>query len=444
MGQKVAVVGSGVSGMSAAWLLSQTGEVTVYERAGRLGGHTNTVRVEWPEGGTTAVDTGFIVYNEANYPNLTALFSHFGVATQTAEMDFAVSLDGGALEYGSATPTAMFAQKRNIVRPRFWAMLRDLVRFYRQAPVDEALRTEALVSIGDYLKSGGYCSAFLDDHLFPQAAAIWSASVGSIRDYPAAALVRFFENHGLLKLAGRPQWRTVTGGSAAYVEKLTAAYADKVRLNAGARRIRRLPGAGVQIEDETGHTERFDKVLIAAHADQALAMLDQPTEAERRLLGAFRYAPNTAVLHTDTALMPRRRAAWSSWNYLGRRGDQTGRCVTYWMNRLQSLKTPQPLFVTLNPHIEPDPAKILHAEAYEHPMFDAAAIGAQRELWSLQGQGGVWFCGAHFGSGFHEDGLQSGLAAAEAMGGARRPWSVARESGRIFVTESAAQAEMAA
>lgn len=437
MKHKIAVIGTGISGMSAAWLLSSRHDVTVFEREGRTGGHSNTVKVRWPEGGETPVDTGFIIYNELNYPNLTALFAHLDIPTRQAEMDFAVSLNDGALEYGSARPSAVFAQKRNLFSPRFWSMLRDLLRFYREAADDEALRNEAALSIGDYLKSGGYCSAFMDDHLFPQAAAIWSASVGSIRDYPAAALVRFFENHGLLKLAGRPQWRTVKGGSREYVSRLTSAYADRMRLGSGVRRIRRLAD-GVLVTDDLGRTERFDRVLIATHADQALAMLDDPTPDEQRLLGAFRYTQNTAVLHSDTALMPRRRAAWSSWNYIGERDNPQGRCVTYWMNRLQTLDTPEPLFVTLNPHVEPRADKVLRVEEYAHPLFDGAAIAAQRQLWSLQGHRGTWFCGAHFGAGFHEDGLQSGLAAAEDMGGVRRPWSVPNESGRIFVNPAAA------
>jgi uncharacterized protein len=437
----VAVVGSGVSGLSAAWLLSRRYAVTLYEAADRLGGHANTVEVQDREGGRTSVDTGFIVYNEENYPNLTALFRHLGVPTKPAEMDFAVSLDRGKLEYGSARPTALFAQRRNVISPRFWAMLRDLVRFYREAPADQALVREVQLSIGEYLQGGGYCAAFMEDHLLPQAAAIWSASVGQIRDYPAAALVRFFDNHGLLKLSGRPQWRTVEGGSRRYVETLSAATKADVRLGCAVRRIVRNP-SGVIVEDATGRLERFDRVLVATHANHALAMLSEPSAEEVRLLGAFRYSANTAVLHTDTSLMPQRRAAWSSWNYIGRRGDAEGRCVTYWMNRLQGLKTAEPLFVSLNPHTPPDPAKVLREEAYEHPLFDARALAAQSELWSLQGRGGVWFSGAHFGSGFHEDGLQAGLAAAEAMGAPRRPWSVADESGRIHLPPEPAEFPM--
>lgn len=433
--QSIAVVGTGISGMAAAWLLAGRHAVSVYEAAGRIGGHSHTVDAQDRTGASVPVDTGFIVYNEQNYPNLTALFAHLGVKTRKAEMDFAVSLDDGQLEYGSATPTAIFAQKRNVFSRRFWAMLRDLTRFYREAPADKSLRNEDIrISIGEYLQTGGYCSAFLEDHLFPQAAAIWSSSVGSIRDYPAAALVRFFENHGLLKIFGRPQWRTVEGGSRAYVRALTAGFSDRIRLERSVTGVQRTTD-GVLVTDSRGFTERYDQVLIATHADQALAMLAEPTPQERELLGAFRYSRNVAVLHTDPALMPRRRAAWSSWNYIGQRSDPAGRCVTYWMNRLQSLKSAEPLFVTLNPCIAPHPDKVLRTERYDHPMFDAAAMTAQRRLWSLQGVGGVWFCGAHFGAGFHEDGLQSGLAAAEAMGGVRRPWSVPRESGRIFISQ---------
>jgi predicted NAD/FAD-binding protein len=431
-GRRIAVVGGGIAGMSAAWLLSGRHEVTLYDKNPRIGGHSNTVDAIWPDGAATPVDTGFIVYNEATYPNLTALFAHLEVPTKTAEMDFAVSLDNGAFEYGSARPAAIFAQKRNLLSPRFWGMLRDLLRFYRDAPADASLHDEAIISIGEYLQAGGYCQAFLHDHLYPQAAAIWSASVGSIRDYPAQSLIRFFKNHGLLQVVGRPQWRTVDGGAREYVQRLTAPYQDRIRLDCGVRRIHRGPDQ-VTIEDRQGGRACFDEVLIAAHADEALAMLEAPSAEEQRLLGAFRYTPNTAVLHTDTALMPRRRAAWSSWNYVGDRGDDAGRCVTYWMNRLQGLKSPEPLFVTLNPHLEPDPAKVMRRFDYEHPMFDATAMAAQRELWALQGRQRTWFCGAYFGAGFHEDGLQSGLAAAEALGGVRRPWSVLKESGRIFL-----------
>jgi predicted NAD/FAD-binding protein len=431
-GRRVAVIGSGISGMSAAWLLSRRFEVTVYEQDGRIGGHTNTVEVETPDG-PLQVDTGFIVYNEENYPNLTALFEHLGVETRLSDMSFGVSLDDGALEYSSFNLQGLFAQAANIVSPRFWSMLRDIPRFYQTGLRDLLKGGLPHMSLGEYLRAGGFCRAFEEDHLLPQAAAIWSTTPGAMRDYPIAAFLRFFHNHGLMRLTARPLWRTVVGGSRAYVDRLTAAYADRIRLGRGVVGVRR-GGDGVWIRDVTGHEERFDDVVIAAHADQALKLLEDPNAEERRLLGAIRYTPNRAVLHTDAAFMPRRRAAWSSWNHIGRRADPDSGGVTYWMNRLQGLPERWPLFVTLNPANEPDPAKVIKVVDYEHPLFDAAAVQAQQHLWSLQGVRRTWFCGAWFGAGFHEDGLQSGLAVAEAMGAPRRPWEVENESSRIWLT----------
>lgn len=430
-GRRIAVVGSGIAGMSAAWLLSRRFDVTVFEKNGRLGGHANTVEVATPDG-PLHVDTGFIVYNEENYPNLTALFEHLGVATRLSDMSFGVSLDEGALEYSSFNLQGLFAQGANLVSPRFWSMLRDIRRFYRagnRAVVNDTLPAQ---SLGDYLRAGGYCRAFEEDHLLPQAAAIWSTSPGAMRDYPVAAFLRFFHNHGLMQLTARPLWRTVVGGSRAYVEALTRTYADRVRLGCAAVSLRRAED-GVWIRDAHGEVQRFDDVVIAAHADQALHLLEDPDAAERRLLGAIRYSTNRAVLHTDPALMPRRRAAWSSWNHLGRRADPDSGGVTYWMNRLQGLPERWPLFVTLNPASDPHPDTVLRDQTYEHPLFDAAAVEAQSQLWSLQGVRRTWYCGAWFGAGFHEDGLQAGLAVAEAMGGPRRPWTVAKESDRIHL-----------
>jgi predicted NAD/FAD-binding protein len=440
---KIAVVGTGIAGMSAAWLLSRDHEVTVYEAADRLGGHTNTFDAPTRGGGSTPVDTGFIVYNELNYPNLVALFDHLGVETRRSDMSFAVSLDNGGLEYGSTNLKAVFAQKRNLLRPRFWSMLRDLQRFYKTAPltVDEADRTTTL---GDYLARHGYGAPFKDDHLLPQASAIWSSDIEAIKDYPMASFVRFFANHGLLEIDidARPQWRTVVGGSRAYIPALTAPYADRIRLNAGVSAIVRT-GAGVAVQDKTGHTEPFDHAVIAAHAPEALAMLAEPTALERELLGAIRYTPNTAVLHTDVSLMPRRRAVWSAWNYVGRTGGRGE--VTYWMNLLQGLKGQEDYMVSLNPPRPgekgaPRPEAVIATQHYEHPVFDVGAGLAQRRLWSLQGLRNTWFCGAYFGSGFHEDGLQAGLAVAEALGGVQRPWTVSEPSGRIFVDALSAKA----
>lgn len=419
---KVAVVGSGISGLSAAWLLNGAHDVTVYEADGRIGGHSNTVAVPGVAGG---VDTGFIVFNEPTYPNFTALLAHLGVASRATDMSFAVSLDGGRLEYGS---NGLFAQKRNLLRPRFYAMLRDLVRFYREAPRDLAeMDGETLAA---YLDRNRYGTAFRDDHLYPMAAAIWSTPAGAIGQYPAASFVRFCDNHGLLKLINRPIWRTVQGGSRAYVDRLTAPFADKIRRGRPVIAIERHE-AGVTVIDGGGRAEAFDHVILACHADQALALLDRPTTAERDVLGAFGYSVNRTVLHSDPALMPTRRRAWSSWNYLADTGARDRLSVSYWMNALQGLKTPEPMIVTLNPLREPDPAKVWYETSYTHPLFDAAASAAQRRLWSLQGVGHVWYAGAHFGAGFHEDGLQAGLAVAELIGGVARPWTVADPSGRI-------------
>ena len=428
---QIAVVGSGISGLSCAWLLDQGHEVTLYEAESRLGGHTNTVDVA-SAAGPLAVDTGFIVYNEAAYPNLTALFAHLGVATRATEMSFAVSLDDGALEYGSAHPLALLAQPSNAFKPRFWSMMRDLIRFYREAPMALAALELQPETLGQLLDRGGYGQAFQEDHLLPQVGAIWSSSAGQARDYPAAALIRFFENHGLMKIVNRPQWRSVAGGSRSYVQRIAEAFSGDIRRDAAVQSVRRT-AAGVLVRDADGGEARYDQVVLATHADQALRLLSSPTAQERKVLGAFRYSSNLAVLHTDATLMPRRRAAWSAWNHLGRRGEPDGFCVTYWMNELQGLPKGQDIFVTLNPCRPPDPAKVLGRFDYEHPLFDAASLDAQRRLWSLQGAGGVWFCGAHFGAGFHEDGLQSGLAVAEQLGGGRRPWDVPGESGRIHI-----------
>ena len=421
---KIAVVGSGVAALSSAWLLSQRHRVTVYEKADRLGGHSNTVVAETPQG-EVAVDTGFICFNDATYPNLIALFDKLGVRSRATDMSFAVSLDQGRFEY--AAP-GLFAQRRNLVRPRFWSMLGEILRFYRQAPEDLEGLTDPQLTLGEYLKRQGFSEAFRDDHLLPMAAAIWSSPAHTLMDYPAEAFIRFCGNHGLLKLVDRPMWRTVEGGSRVYVEQLARAIAD-IRLGVGVRAVRRTDG-GVLVQDDQGRTECFDHVVIGTHANQALAMLAEPSDQESETLGAIKYSRNLTVLHTDSDLMPRRRRAWASWNYIGA-GEEL--CVTYWMNRLQGLPG-QDLFVTLNPPRAPKAGALLRSEIYEHPIFDPAAIQAQKSLWSLQGRGGVWFCGAYFGAGFHEDGLQSGLAVAEQLGGVRRPWSVQDESGRIHLT----------
>jgi len=436
---KIAVVGSGIAGLSAAWLLSQRHDVTVFEADSRIGGHCHTV-----DTGEARVDTGFIVYNDTTYPNLSALFSHIGTSTKVSDMSFAVSMDEGALEYSGSSLSGIFAQRRNVASPRFWSMLRDLVRFYRAAPQDVRNIAQA-TSLDEYLDSAGYGRALREDHLYPMAAAIWSTPAVEIGNYPAESFIRFCENHGLLKLFRRPVWRTVDGGSSAYVEKLIAPFRDSIRVDAPVTGIRRVSGA-VQISTPGAEPEWFDDVVIGAHADQALRMLADASQEERRLLGAFTYGRNETLLHTDSALMPKRRAVWSSWNYLAQ-SARTGAgvnargmrkpCVTYWMNRLQRISDTTPLFVTLSPATPPAPEKVIWSGIYEHPLYNAQTLEAQSRLWSLQGMRNTWFCGSYFGSGFHEDAIQAGLAVAESLGGVRRPWTVQGESDRIHLRHHA-------
>jgi len=430
-GQRIAIIGSGITGLSAAWLLSRTSDVVLYEAEARPGGHSRTIDVDMGDGTSLPVDTGFIVFNDRTYPNLIALFEHLGVQTRATDMSFAVSLDDGKLEYAAGDRIwQLFAQPSNLFSMRFWSMLRNLVRFYREAA--GGMGGFGDMTLGQMLEQGDYGDAFRDDHLLPMAAAIWSAPAQLLLDYPAEAFVRFCDNHGLLNLGRRPKWRTVVGGSRAYVQAMLAAFDGELRLSTPVARVERT-GGRVIITDAAGNPDCFDEVVIASHGDQALAMLADPSVQEAELLSAFRYSANQVVLHDDPALMPRRRALWGAWNYFGRRhaNDATGDlCVSYWMNRLQGYATRRPLIVTLNPNRAIASGREISRAVFDHPIFDHAALEAQRRIWAIQGQRNTFFCGAHLGAGFHEDGLQSGLAVAEMLGGAR-PWTVDEPNGRL-------------
>jgi predicted NAD/FAD-binding protein len=420
---RVAVIGAGIAGLSAAWLLRDACEVTLFEAERRLGGHADTQEVEIA-GQRIAVDTGFIVYNELNYPNLVGLFESLGVATEPSDMSFGVSIGDGRLEYAGGAWLQLFAQKRNLVRPRFLAMLRDAVRFYREAPRRLSHADEAL-TLGAFLAREGYGSAFVHDHLLPMGAAIWSASVEGMREFPACAFVRFFENHGLLRLSGRPRWRTVSGGSRRYVARIAAALDGRVATGRAVLAVTR-DDAGVVVHLADGSAQPFDRVVLAVHGDVALRLLGRPSAAERAVLSQVRYQDNAMVLHTDKTLMPRRRAVWSSWNYLARGPADHRRevAVTYWMNRLQNLRTARPLFASLNPFRAPRADAVLIEKTYRHPQYDPAMLRAQALLPTIQGRDKVWFCGAWCGYGFHEDGIASAIAVARDFGVAA-PWQAA-------------------
>lgn len=428
----IAVVGSGIAGLSAAWLLSKKHRVTLIEADNRPGGHSNTVDCE-VDGVDVSVDTGFIVYNPPAYPNLTALFRHLEVPTAPSNMSFSVSMGNGAYEYAGSGLAQLVGQVRNLANLGHWRLIRDIPRFFNTTLVKLPTLSEDM-TIAAFLKSEGYSDYFLDRHLLPMAGAIWSAAPGDMRDYPAKAFLKFFDNHGLLKVTGRPLWRTVKGGSREYVARLIRDGLFETRLRTPISSIRR-GASGVTIRAASGEEQVYDDVVVAAHADHALAMLSDASPEERRVLDAFRYSRNRAILHRDQRLMPRRRRLWSSWNYLSALPPHAAEtsAVTYWMNNLQPLPVKAPLFVSLNPLQEPDTAKVLAEFDYAHPIFDPGAMRAQKELWKIQGRRNTWFCGAYFGSGFHEDGIQAGLAVAEALGAVRRPWSVENESGRIHL-----------
>ncbi|MBZ9677038.1 NAD(P)/FAD-dependent oxidoreductase [Mesorhizobium sp. ES1-1] len=421
--KKIAVIGSGVSGAAAAWALHPTADVTLFEASDRAGGHTATVDIDY-DGTPISVDTGFIVYNELAYPNLCALFSHLGVATHESDMGFSLSLDGGKLEWCGSTLRTIFAQKRNVFSPGFLWMLREILRFNKECVVDRDSGSLGHTTIGDYLDKKGYSPAFRDNYLMPMAAAIWSTPRAKMLDYPAASFISFFENHRLIH-GERPTWRTVSGGSRNYLHRLLAPLGTRVRLSTPVKTIVR-DAFGITVWAGDQPSDRFDNVIIATHSDQALAMLGDASSVEETILSAIPYRPNRVVLHRDTRLMPKRRAAWAAWNYLRSSHDlnEPEVSVTYWMNKLQGIDAAKPLFVSLNPVVEPRKDLVFGEWSFDHPQYDARALSAQARLDDIQGVRGTYFAGAWTGHGFHEDGLRSGLAAAVAFG-AKVPWHAA-------------------
>lgn len=424
---KIAVIGAGVAGLGAAWLLSRRHQVVVYEKNARLGGHSNTV-VAKAHGRDIAVDTGFIVYNEANYPDLTALFSHLGVRTEASNMSFAVSLFDGGFEFGSGN-LSVLGQPSNLLDPRFLRMLRDLFRFNRLGRRLTQNPALANLTFGDWLERQHFERYFIDRFILPLCACIWSCALEDMRRFPLLKLAEFFAGHRLFSVWRQHAWRTVSGGSRQYVAKLARPIEDTARLAQAAVAVERHVDH-VMVRDASGYWDRFDQVVLACHADEALALLGPDAgEAERQTLSAFRYAPNRTILHTDAALMPKRRAVWSSWNYVATAPDRTGPLtVTYWMNRLQNIDRTCPLFVTNNPARMPDDKTVLAQFDYSHPLYDHRAFAAQASLADLQGKRRTWFCGSYFGFGFHESALASGLDVAEALG-MGRPWRAKSAAG---------------
>ena len=424
---RIAVIGTGIAGNAAAWTLAKRYPVTVYDREFRPGGHSHTVTIDY-DGEQLAVDTGFIVYNELNYPDLTAMFDHLGVETVESRMSFAVTADAGRFEWKGggdnwlATARGLFAQRRNLLSPSYLWMLRDILTFNHESTADYAAGRLAGLSLGEYFRKRHFAPRLLTDYLAPMGAAIWSSPSSEMLDFPAENFVAFFNNHRLLQY-DRPVWRTVKGGSARYVGKLTSAFRDRLRLGCAVRRIERTPH-GVVVHDSHGRSETYDHVVIASHSDQALAMLSDADTNERTILGAIGYSPNSVYLHRDARLMPRRKSAWASWNFLRWQREDTVEndvAVTYWMNNLQCIDAGKPLFVSLNPPFEPASELTFGKYICEHPQYNAAAFAAQKRLGEIQGRRHTWFCGAWTGYGFHEDGLRSGLAVAESLG-AVAPW----------------------
>ncbi len=411
---RVAVVGTGVSGLVAARELAREHDVDVYEADERIGGHTNTILVDDPDVGELPVDTGFIVFNRRTYPNFCRLMAELGVEEKASDMSFSVRNERTGLEYNGTSLNQLFSQRINLLRPRFLRMVREILRFYREAPALLEAGDEEL-TLGDYLRAGGYGRTFIEEHLMPMGAAVWSATPEVMQAFPLVFLLRFFHNHGFLQVDERPQWLVLRGGSRSYLQPITAGYRDRIRTGTPVVRVTRersAEGRLVRLRTAAGEERLYDRVVLACHSDQALRMLADATPLEREVLSAFEYQPNEAVLHTDASLMPRRRMAWASWNYHVTDPPARLSTVTYWMNLLQGLEVPTEYFVTLNRTPDIDPSKVLRVIQYHHPIFTRAAVAAQARHAEIDGVEGVHFCGAYWSYGFHEDGVRSGLAVA--------------------------------
>jgi len=417
-GQRIAVIGAGIAGLASAYLLARAHRVTLFESADYLGGHAHTVDVTL-DGVRHPVDTGFLVFNDRTYPNLVALFDELGVSAHRTDMSFSVSLDGGRFEWAGTNLNTVFAQRRHLFSPTFIGMLRDILRFNASAQRHLEEVSASRSSLGELLLEGGYGAPFQRRYLLPMAAAIWSSAAGDVLRFPAATFLRFCLNHALLQVNHRPPWKTVAGGAREYVRRI-AATLDDIRLQAPVRGVRR-DAAGVTVVTDDAGAERFDAVVLATHAPTSLRLLDDANADERALLGAVRYQRNLATLHTDRALLPRRRRVWSAWNYIGERTRQARAatdpvCVSYLLNQLQPLPFSTPVIVTLNTVDDPAPGKELGRYVYEHPLLDLAAIDAQARLPAIQGARRTWHAGAWTAYGFHEDGLKSALCVARDFG----------------------------
>ncbi|MBO6815372.1 MAG: FAD-dependent oxidoreductase [Rhizobiaceae bacterium] len=417
---KIAVIGSGVSGNAAAWALSKTHDVTVFEKRNRIGGHSATVTIDH-HGKSIAVDTGFIVYNELNYPLLVKLFEHLKVPVKSSAMTFSVSLDNGKLEWCGSKLKGIFAQPWNLFSISFLSMLREILRFNSLARRDLDSGALCGLTLNEYLQKSAFSNRLKNDYLVPMTSAIWSTPSRKMLEFPAESLIRFMKNHALIQKK-RPDWKTVDGGSRNYVERLVRDSNARYRLATEVTCLRRTPH-GVELHLADGGIEHFDEVVLATHSDQSLKMIGDASPDERSILGTIKYVTNDVWLHCDPALMPKRKNAWASWNYLGAMSAEDNRdvSVTYWMNKLQGIDPSHPVFVTLNPLLEPRQDKTFGRYAYAHPLFNHDAIAAQEKLPRIQGKNRVWFCGAWTGFGFHEDGLASGLEVARQLGGII-PW----------------------